>query len=270
MDRPSHQRSTRANVLSHEERTLNADPTAQRSLLDLQEKDTRLAQLDHRARTLPEAAQLAELDARLTRLRDEIVAAQAIASDLQRDLARAEADVEQVRERARRDQELLNSGSIGDPKQLQNLQHELGSLARRQSDLEDVELAVMERVEGAQAAVATLVAERDELAADRGPLGGQVDQLQAEILEEQGEVRRERDRIAGTLPADLLALYEKIRADQGGVGAAHLHRGQCEGCRLQLPPQEIERVRGASSSEVIRCEECRRILVRTEESGLGG
>lgn len=270
MDRPPRQRIVRANVLSLEERTLNADPTTQRSLLDLQDKDTRLAQLDHRARTLPEAAQLADLDARLTRLRDEIVAAEAIASDLQRDLARAEADVEQVRERSRRDQELLDSGSIGDPKQLQNLQHELGSLARRQSDLEDVELEVMERVEGAQAAIATLVAERDGLAADRGPLHAQVEQMQSEIASERTQTTQQRDQIAGTIPADLLGLYEKIRADQGGVGAAHLHRGQCGGCRLQLPPQEIERVREAAADEVIRCEECRRILVRTEESGLGG
>lgn len=174
-----------------------------------------------------------------------------------------------MRERARRDQELLDSGSIGDPKQLQNLQHELGSLGRRQSDLEDVELEVMERVEGAQAAIATLIAERDGLVADREPLQAQVDELSAQIDSERSEIAEQRAELAGTLPADLMALYEKIRADQGGVGAAHLHRGQCGGCRLQLPPQEIERVRAASPTELIRCEECRRILVRTDESGLG-
>lgn len=218
---------------------------------------------------MAEAAQLAELDARLVRVRDQIVAAEAILGDLQRDLARAEADVEQVRERSRRDNELLNSGSIGDPKQLQNLQHELGSLARRQSDLEDAELEVMERVEGAEAAVTTLMAERDALQADRGPLQQLVDDLNGGIAEEEAQVRQQRDQIAGTIPADLLSLYEKIRADHAGVGAAHLHRGQCEGCRLQLPPQELQRLRAADPNEVIRCEECRRILVRTEESGLG-
>jgi hypothetical protein len=251
------------------EHPLNAESTAQARLLDLQDRDTRLTQLQHRARTLAEAAQLAELDARLVRVRDQIVAAEAILGDLQRDLARAEADVEQVRERSRRDNELLNSGSIGDPKQLQNLQHELGSLARRQSDLEDAELEVMERVEGAEAAVTTLKAERDALQADRGPLQQLVDDLNGGIAEEEAQVRQQRDQIAGTIPADLLSLYEKIRADHAGVGAAHLHRGQCEGCRLQLPPQELQRLRAADPNEVIRCEECRRILVRTEESGLG-
>lgn len=238
-------------------------------LLDLQDKDTRLTQLEHRVRTLPEAAQLTELDARLIQVRDQIVAAEAILGDLRRDLARAEADVDQVRERARRDNDLLNSGSIGDPKQLQNLQHELGSLARRQSDLEDAQLEVMERVEGAQAAVQTLIAEQAALQVDRGPLQARLDELSGQLAAEQAEIRQQRSQVAAEIPADLLSLYEKIRSDQGGVGAAHLHRGQCGGCRLQLPPQELERIRTAAPTEVIRCEECRRILVRTEESGLG-
>lgn len=247
---------------------MNADPQAQARLLELQDQDTRLTQLDHRSRTLPEAQQRAEVEARLDRVRDEMVAARVIAEDLQRDQARADSDVEQVRQRARRDQELLDSGSINDPRQLQNLQHELQSLARRQSELEDVELEIMERVEGALAAVQVLTAEAEALAAELAGLSQVVDELQAGIADERAAVADRRGAVASELPADLLGLYEKIRADSGGVGAAHLHRGQCGGCRLQLPPQELERVRSAPASEVIRCEECRRILVRTEESGL--
>lgn len=248
--------------------TLNADPADQQRLLDLQDKDTRLAQIAHRRATLPEAAELAQVQAQVARVRDELVAAQTILSDLERDVERAEADVEQVRERARRDQHLLDSGTIGDPKQLQNLQHELASLARRQSDLEDVELEVMERVEGATAAVASLQSDRDDREAERERIAGIVAEKVAELDAEQAQVAADRDRIAGTVPAELLSLYERVRADQGGVGAAHLHRGRCEGCHLQLPPTDIERLRATDPSEVVRCEECRRILVRTAESGL--
>lgn len=247
---------------------MNADPQAQARLLELQEQDTRLTQLDHRSRTLPEAQQLADIDTRLARVRDEMVAARVIAADLQRDQARADADVEQVRERARRDQELLDSGGINDPKQLQNLQHELQSLARRQSELEDVELEIMERVEGALAAVQVLTEQADALAVEQAACSAVVADLQAGIAAERAAVVERRAGVASAVPADLLGLYEKIRADAGGVGAAHLHRGQCGGCRLQLPPNELERVRSAPASEVIRCDECRRILVRTEESGL--
>ena len=247
---------------------LNAEPDIQLRLLDLQGRDTRLGQLEHRTRTLPDVAALAELDARLARLRDEVIAAETIASDLAREQAKADADVEQVRERARRDRELLDSGSIGDPKQLQSLQHELESLARRQSELEDVELEIMERVEGAQAAVTQLTRERDERSAERAVLAASVATQLGEIEEERRAVEDERAALAADLPGDLLTLYDRIRADHGGVGAARLYRGRCEGCHLDLPPTEIEAVRAAAPDAVLRCEECRRILVRTAESGV--
>ncbi len=211
---------------------------------------------------------LAEVDARLARLHDEIVAAETIAGDLEVEQEQADRDVEQVRERRRRDQDLLDSGSIGDPKQLQAIQSEMENLVRRQSDLEDIELEVMERVEGARAAVAHLTAERASLSGERDVLAQRVSDQLADIEAERTTVVAEREHIAAEIPADLLGLYDRIRADHGGVGAAPLHRGSCQGCRLALPPTEIEALRAAAPDAVVRCEECRRILVRTFESGL--
>ena len=250
------------------EHVLNAEPVSQLRLLELQDRDTHLAQIDHRVRTLPEATRLAELTARLIRVRDEITAAETIAGDLRLDQARADADVEQVRVRSRRDQELLDAGTINDSKQLQSLQHELGSLARRQLELEDVELEVMERVEGANAAVRHLTGERDQLEIDQAEATAVLANLMAGITAEREATAAERDLIKSEIPDDLLALYEKIRVDHDGVGAARLYRGQCEGCRMQLPPSEIQALRDAEPNAVLRCEECRRILIRTPESGL--
>jgi predicted nucleic acid-binding Zn-ribbon protein len=250
------------------ERPLNADPVDQLRLLEVQARDIRLGQLAHRAATLPDAVRLADLLARRSRCADEIVAAEVILDDLLRDQAKAEADVEQVRERARRDRALLDGGTIGDPKQLQSIEAELTSLARRQSDLEDVELEVMERVEGARAAVTVLTAEREALDVDVAAVQASVADQEAVIEAERVVVAAERAELAAGLPDDLLALYERIRADQGGVGAARLHRGRCDGCHLDLPPTDIEAIRAAAPQQVLRCEECRRILVRTPESGL--
>jgi predicted nucleic acid-binding Zn-ribbon protein len=247
---------------------MKADPSAQMALLQVQERDTRLTQLDHKATNLAERSDLAVVDERLERLRKEIVAAHTIVSDLELEQRRADADVDLVRERSRKDRELLDSGSIGDPKQLQNLQHELESLARRQSDLEDVELEIMERLEGATKAVDVLTAEQAELAAKRADLDAAIAAQMSVIDAERATVTEERHRIAAGLPGDLVTLYEKVRADHGGLGAAPLHRGRCEGCHLQLPPQELVDIAGAPADEVLRCEECRRILVRTPESGL--
>jgi predicted nucleic acid-binding Zn-ribbon protein len=250
------------------EHPLNADPATQLHLLHVQEQDTLIAQLIHRGRTLPDAARLADVESRLSRLRDQVVAAETIAGDLELDQSKADRDVEQVRDRVQRDQHLLNSGSVGDPKQLQSIQAELQSLARRQGDLEDVELEIMERVEGARAAVVVFTGQRDELAAEREEIAAGVREQRAAIEVERQAATEARSALAANVPADLLALYDKIRAEHGGVGAAPLHRGTCQGCRMQLPPTEIEALRAAAPDAVVRCEDCRRILVRTPESGL--
>lgn len=236
----------------------------QRRLLDVQALDTRLAQLAHRRRTLPEHAELAELESRRSAVDNQLVAARTIASDVARELTKAEQDVEQVRQRAARDRAHLDSGR-GTAKDLQGLQHELESLARRQSDLEDVELEVMERAEQAQTAVASLEAEHDMLADRHSGLVERRDAAVAEIDAEIERVRAERESAASGLGSALVTLYEKVREQQGGVGAAALRSRRCEGCHMELNPTDLQRIRQAGEDEVVRCEECRRILVRVPE-----
>jgi predicted nucleic acid-binding Zn-ribbon protein len=236
-------------------------------LLDVQALDTRLSQLAHRRRTLPEHARLAELTEREAGLHDRLVTASTEANDVAREVAKAEADVELVRQRAARDQARLDSGS-GSAKDLQALQSELASLARRQSDLEDVELEVMETLEQAQGAVAALERERAEIEAEIAQVTAARDAAVAEIHAEVEKITAERNEVASGLDSGLVALYEKVRETSGGLGAAQLKERRCEGCRLELTPVDIGRIRAAAPDEVLRCEECRRILVRTTESGL--
>ncbi|TAK69172.1 MAG: hypothetical protein EPO13_08165 [Actinomycetota bacterium] len=249
---------------------MNADPAVQLRLLDLQAIDTTLAQLDHRARNLPEAARLADVEARLRVLRDKVVAAQTIVADLERDQAKADADVEQVRERVARDQRLLDSGGIGSARQLEDLQHELASLARRQTELEDIELDLMERLDGAQQAVSSLVNDRDAATADLADATAARDAAVADLERERDRVGSARGGVAADIPADVHALYDRLRADNGGVGAAALRRGRCEGCHMELTVTDLGRIRAEPADAIVRCEECRRILVRTPESGLSG
>jgi uncharacterized protein len=236
-------------------------------LLDVQGHDTRLGQLDHRARTLPEHAEVDRIQGELAKVGGELVLAQAEAGDVARELAKAEADVELVRQRAARDQGRLDSGQ-GSAKDLQAIQHELQSLAQRQSVLEDAELEVMERQEAADARVQQVEAELAGLQADQARAAAARDALLAELAAERETVVAARAQAAAGVPAELLALYEKIRASSGGVGAAPLRQRRCEGCRLELNATDIGRLRDAPDNSVIRCEECGRILVRTAESGL--
>ena len=161
----------------------------------------------------------------------------------------------------------LDAGQVSSPRELGNLQSELESLRRRQDDLEEVELSVMERQEEASSRARSLTAERSDLAATRADMAARRDAAAAEINEQLGKLEEQRSGIAAGIPDDLLGLYDKLR-EQHGVGAAALRRGRCEGCHLALDRSELNNIRAAPPDEVLRCEECRRILVRTPESGL--
>jgi len=247
---------------------VKADPFVQLRLLDLQALDSALDRMAHRRRTLPELAEIARLDGLLEGLAGDIALAEAGVADLQRDLDKAEADIEQVRVRKARDEERLNSGAITQAKQLEELQHEVATLTKRQGDLEDAELEVMERMEEAQASLDALVAQRTEHQQARGRA---VDAREAAWLEIDAEAeakRKERGEVAVEIPADLLALYEKVRAAEGGIGAGPIERGRCGGCHVDLLNNEKAEFRNAPTDEVLRHESCSRILVRTAESGL--
>jgi len=246
---------------------VQAAPADQQRLLDLQALDSKLDQLAHRRRTLPQLAEHAALQTRASQLRDLLVASATAQSDLAREQRKAEADVDQVRTRAERDRKLLESGSAG-ARELSNLQSELESLAKRQSDLEDIVLEVMERVEAADNRTAGLTKRREAAEADLARVTASRADGLASLDKDIAFATSQRDLLAAQLPADLLALYEKLRAQYGGIGAAAIKQRRCEGCRLELDISEVNEIRAAAPDTVLRHDSCRRILVRTPESGL--
>ncbi|MFJ2402949.1 zinc ribbon domain-containing protein [Streptomyces xanthochromogenes] len=247
---------------------MNAAPADQIRLLDVQALDVRLSQLAHKRKSLPEHAEIESLTKDLTQLRDLLVASQTEESDTAREQTKAEQDVDQVRQRATRDQQRLDSGAVSSPKDLESLQREIASLAKRQGDLEDVVLEVMERREAAQERNAELTERVSSVQAKADDATARRDAALGELDTEAASVTKEREIVAGSVPADLLKLYDKLRAQQGGVGAARLYQRRCEGCRLELNITEVNEVKAAAPDAVLRCENCRRILVRTSESGL--
>jgi len=245
---------------------VKADPEAQRRLLELQAIDTSLAQLGHRRRNLPELAELDRLARELSALEDERIRVQVSVDDIDRDIARLERDIEQVRVRADKDRTRLDAGT-GPAKELEALQHELATLGRRQSELEDAELELMEQREQVQATLDAVAQRLEKARTERSDAEQRRDAALGELDHDRDERDGARAPLVDTIPADLLALYEKIR-ESTGVGAALLRSGRCEGCRLELSGSERSRVKAAAADEVVRCDECRRILVRTAESGL--
>jgi len=188
--------------------------------------------------------------------------------DLTGEQEKVDADVEAVKARRSRDQQRMDQGLISNPKDLERMTHELASLERRIGDLEDDEIEVMERLEEAQARLESLTS---QAAATDRRLADLVDARDTKTAEFDAQIaglETEREPLATDLPADLTALYDRLRSAKAGIGAAELRARQCGGCRLSLDPAELAIIKAAPEDDVVRCEECQRILVRTAESGL--
>ena len=188
--------------------------------------------------------------------------------DLAAEQTKVDADVEQVRARRDRDRNRMEQGLVSNPRDLERMQHEMESLERRIVTLEDEELEVMARLEDAQRTLDELTAHLADAEARNGRIEEARDARYAEIDTELEKLAAERGPVAEVVPADLMALYDRLRAAKNGVGAAALRARQCGGCMLTLDNAELGVIRRAAEDEVLRCEECQRILVRTDESGL--
>ena len=239
---------------------MKAAPSDQLQILDIQRMDFAVATLQNKVAALPEIAELLGITQRLVVVRDLAIAAQTQISDIKRELMRSEADVEQVVTRLERDEKRLTDGNAN-PKELEKLQHEIQSLSARRSELEEVELEIMLRIDSIEERLAELRAEEATLSSTSEEIQGRKAGASEKIESEITSLKEERKAIVSTVDESLLVLYEKIRS-KDGTGAAAMREGRCDGCHLPINSVEISRIKGLPTDEVVRCEECRCILVR--------
>ena len=230
-------------------------------LLDVQDRDLQVDQLRHRRASLPERLQLAEQHAAVARLDRELGELRDRLGELQRSQKRLEDEVATVSAKGESENKRMYSGTVTSPRELQALQGEIEALTRRQREMEDNLLDLMEAAEPLAEEVDRLEVRRDELAADAVALTVAIAESEAVIDADLAGVTAEREQVATQLPADLLASYEKSRAHADGVGVARLEGAQCTGCHLSLPATELAAVRKHEPGAVVYHEECGRILV---------
>lgn len=244
---------------------MKATPESQARLLELQALDNRLSQLARRESDLPERAALGEIDAERDRLRADLASLRGTLEDAQAELRRVESDVDVVTARVAKDTERMLGAT--EAKQAAAFEHEIASLKQRQSDLEDIELVVMEHVEEHQAAVDSVTAQLAEVDERRADAAHAVEVALAQLAADRAEATASRAALVAELPEDLVALYEKQRA-RYGVGASFLRRGVSEASGVALLADELATVRAAAPDDVLICPSSNAILVRTGESGL--
>jgi predicted nucleic acid-binding Zn-ribbon protein len=244
---------------------MKAEVVQQRSLLELAEVDAELSRNEHRGKNLPAQQQLEEAQTAHREANDRLAVVQIALEDLDGQVAKFESEIDSVRQREDRDRSLLAAGSV-DAKQLTDLQHELETLERRQSSLEDSLLEVMERREELQAQQATALAEIDELQTKLTEAQRACDEQRAEINQQRHQFVSRRDELVSALDPDLVGLYERQRA-RGGAGAGLLQGRRCGACRIEIDRGELARISAAADDEVLRCPECGAILLRVKGTG---
>ena len=240
---------------------MQASVAQQSLILELQSIDNEIMQANTKLKSLPEIEQLLHIDKRITTATDELAVVKAEADQIALELRRGEVDVETVTDRIKKDEARLASGNAT-PKELEQLQHEVGTLKKRQEHLEEIELEIMIRSDAIVARSNTLNTDLASLQTLKDEISGRLKNATDEINKVIADKNTARNLVANQIEKPLLELYEKIRGNGGGVGAAALVGNKCNGCNLAINAVEMDRIKSLAKDELLRCEECRRILVR--------
>ena len=240
---------------------MQASTEQQSLILELQLLDNEIMQANTKLKSLPEIEQLLHIEKRVTAANDELSVVKGESDQIALELRRGEVDVETVTDRIKKDEARLSSGNAT-PKELEQLQHEVESLKKRQEALEEIELEIMIRNDAVIARKNTLTTDLSSLQTLKDEISGRLQSATDEINKVIAEKNTARTLVANKIEKALLDLYEKIRGNGGGVGAAALVGNKCNGCNLAINAVEMERIKSLAKDELLRCEECRRILVR--------
>ena len=240
---------------------MQASPEQQSLTLELQLIDNEIMQANTKLKSLPEIEQLLHIDKRITAATEELATVKAEADQIALELRRGEVDVETVTDRIKKDEARLASGNAT-PKELEQLQHEVGTLRKRQEALEEIELEIMVRSEAITARTNTLTTDLASLETLKAEINQRLTTASGEINTVITNKQSDRVKVVVKIEKPLIDLYEKIRTASGGVAAAALVGNKCNGCNLAINAVEMERIKSLAKEELLRCEECRRILVR--------
>jgi predicted nucleic acid-binding Zn-ribbon protein len=240
---------------------MQASVEQQSLILELQLLDNEIMQANTKLKSLPEIEQLLHIDKRIILANEELSTVKAEADQIALELRRGEVDVETVTDRIKKDEARLASGNAT-PKELEQLQHEIGSLKKRQESLEEIELEIMIRSDAITSRRDTLTTDLASLETLKGEINTRLSTATAQINTLISDKNQARLLVVAKIEKPLIDLYEKIRGASGGVAATALVGNKCNGCNLAINAVEMERIKSLSKDELLRCEECRRILVR--------
>jgi predicted nucleic acid-binding Zn-ribbon protein len=233
------------------------------ALVALQDIDTAIERHRHQRSHLPERTELAAIDQQAARLRSAAAEVTPVRDRIAERQGALEGDLSATEERAAAVSRRLYGGEVSASRELQALAADIDSLKARASALEDQVLEVMEEREPLDARLSDLSNELAGVEQRRRGLAAALAASEAAVDEQLGDLAGRREVAARAVPADLAATYDRLRARLGGIAVARLVGSHCDGCHLTLPAAELDRIRHLPDGEVVTCDQCGRILVRT-------
>jgi predicted nucleic acid-binding Zn-ribbon protein len=230
------------------------------ALLTVQELDNGAGALRHRLATLPERKALEDAQNLVVRLDAELAERDGPRRELERQQRRIEDEATALRQKADHEDKRLYSGSVTAVRELQAIQEEITSLRRRAGQLDEQILELMLEIEPLAESVVDLEGRRD--AAERDATARTVALAEAEALV-AGELREVEARLAAAraeVPPEALARYEALRPTLSPSTVVRLVGSRCEGCPLQMPALEADRIRKLPPG-MTDCDECGRLVL---------
>jgi predicted nucleic acid-binding Zn-ribbon protein len=239
---------------------MKAKVESQRLLLDLNSIDQGISKLDYQKKNHPQLMKITELTARVPSIEASIVENDSQITETKKEVSKAEIDVENISKRVQKDKERLSSSETS-AKDLAQIQHEIGTLESKQKELEEVQIEFLEKVEDLEHAKRGLQEILKQVKAEIFELNTSIKADFEKANKEIASFATERQTVVGKIDKELINLYEKIRSEHGN-GAGLFNHGTCNSCQIQISPSEINNINSTDPEEIIRCENCRCVLVR--------
>lgn len=232
-------------------------------LLELQKIDSTIDRLTTRLHNLPEQEQLDDLLNRQRELEGQVGELEASLDEVAGRQRKLDTEIENIGKKIAHEEARLNAGDVSSPREMASIGAEIESLKRRRARFEDEDLEVMEERENVEKQLGGLRSDLEGLQEEVAQAIVRRDRAGGEVSAELQKARDRKQAWLPRIPGDLLNYYDDLRKAKGGVGAAALQGSMCLGCHMQLPAQEVARVRAADG--LVRCDECGRILVVTDK-----
>ena len=237
---------------------MKATPQHQETLLELNRIDLQLRRNQKQIDEINRGEQVQAQRQLLLANSERLLVARNELDALELELTRAETDLKLVEGRIAKDETRLQQSS--NQKDVQGIQSELQSLAKRRGELEDAELVLLERKDEMLAKLKTIEFERAEIQSALEVLERAQTSGLAKLNSGQQLLREDRARNLGLLTAEVAEHYEKLFAR--GVGVGRLDGLICDACGMTLSGDSIDAVRNTPADELAHCGECGAILVR--------